>query len=270
MSPPRSYLFVPGDRPDRFAKARASGAGCVVLDLEDAVAPDAKEAARGSVLRLPPRGNGPQLLVRVNAADTTWHAADLDAAEALIARRAIDGIMLPKAEAAPAAAATGRLGGIVVALMETVAGLVDLRALAAVPGIARIAFGSVDFCADAGILGDREELAFVRGQLVIESRHAGLPAPVDGVTLALDDAEALASDVRRARSFGFGAKLCVHPRQVTAVEAGFAPSETELAWARRVRAAASSGAATAVDGKLVDRPVLERAAALLAEASAHD
>jgi citrate lyase subunit beta/citryl-CoA lyase len=264
MSVPRSYLFVPGDRPERFAKAAASGAGCIVLDLEDAVAPGAKDAAREAVLAMP--ACPVPALLRINPAATEWHAADVAAARTLLRRGAIAGIMLPKADAQTAQAAVAQGCGPLVVLLETVAALIGLRALAAVPGIARIAFGAVDFALDAGIPGEGEALAFVRSQLVLESRYADLPPPVDGVSTALDDATTLAADVRRARDFGFGAKLCIHPRQIAAVETGFAPSAEELAWAQRVRTAAATGGAVAVDGKLVDAPILARANALLAAA----
>jgi citrate lyase subunit beta/citryl-CoA lyase len=113
---------------------------------------------------------------------------------------------------------------------------------------------------------DDDALQPFRAQLVLASRVAGLSAPVDGVTTATDDAATLARDSRRARASGFGGKLCIHPRQVAAVNAAFTPSPEQLAWARRVVAAAqaSAGAAVAVDGKMVDAPVFARASRLLA------
>ena len=131
---------------------------------------------------------------------------------------------------------------------------------------AALAFGSVDFCADSGIRGDGEELFAVRTHLVLHSRLAGIAAPLDGVSLALDDTAQLEADVARARRFGFGGKLCIHPRQVAAVNAGFAPSPAEVDWARRVVAAVASQGlgALRVDGKLVDKPVLLLAESVLA------
>jgi citrate lyase subunit beta / citryl-CoA lyase len=157
-------------------------------------------------------------------------------------------------------------------LVETVGGLVHLRRIAACAGVGRIAFGSVDFCSDAGIEGEEEELDYVRSQLVIESRFAGLPAPIDGVTVTLDDGERIHRDVMRARRFGFGAKLCIHPKQVHAVNTVFAPSSDELAWAKRVLAAcerAGGQGAISVDGKLVDKPIIDRAHRLLAQYEPH-
>ena len=119
------------------------------------------------------------------------------------------------------------------------------------------------FQVDLGIEGDDDALLFFRSQIVLASRLAGLDAPVDGVTTALDDAQAIEHDTARARRLGFGAKLCIHPKQVVAVNRGLTPTDVELDWARRVLAAAEAGGAVAVDGKMVDAPVLLRARGLL-------
>ena len=118
---------------------------------------------------------------------------------------------------------------------------------------------------DLGIDGEGDELLMFRSQMVLVSKLAGLRAPVDGVSTAIDDAEALRADAERARKLGFGAKLCIHPRQVAIVERAFAPSDAERDWARRVLEAAerAGGAAVAVDGKMVDKPVMLRARAIL-------
>jgi citrate lyase subunit beta / citryl-CoA lyase len=106
--------------------------------------------------------------------------------------------------------------------------------LASAPKVDRLIFGSVDFASDAGMGSDGEELNAVRTHLVLVSRLAGVRSPVDGVTLAFADEQALANDVARARRMGMGAKLCIHPKQVAGVNQGFAPSATELQWAQRV------------------------------------
>jgi citrate lyase subunit beta / citryl-CoA lyase len=234
----RSYLFVPGDRPERFAKAFASSADRVILDLEDAVQPSAKHTARETVERwLRDVGHSDRLraVVRINGADTTWYAEDVAALGALPAT--VD-VMLPKSESEDVIAAVhAATRASLVLLVETVAGLLNVRRMAACGGVARIAFGSVDFCSDAGIEGEHEELDFVRSQLVLESRFAALPAPIDGVTVALDDDERIRRDVARSRRFGFGAKLCIHPKQVPAVNVGFEPTTAEREWAQRVLSA---------------------------------
>ena len=149
--------------------------------------------------------------------------------------------------------------------METVAGWAASEALAGAPGVGRLAFGSVDFSSDSGIRDEGEALTSVRVRLVLASRLAGISAPVDGVSLALDDPAVVEADARRSRALGFGAKLCIHPKQVAAVNAAFRPTEAERAWALRVVQAVQAGGlgAISVDGKLVDKPVLMLAQAVL-------
>ena len=266
--PPRSYLFVPAERPDRFAKALASDADAVICDLEDAVAPAAKPAARQMLadwLAGADRALRKPFVVRINSVDSAWFEDDL----AVCLAPAVQKVMLPKAERANdiarVAAATGKP---VLALVETAAGMDELRAVARAPGIERIAFGSIDFQLDLGLTGDGDALLVFRSQLVLASRVAGLAPPIDGVSVAISDAAAVSADARRARSLGFGAKLCIHPSQVQAVNDAFSPGAEELAWARRVVDAMrdAGGAAVAVDGKMVDRPVRLRAEALLRQA----
>jgi citrate lyase subunit beta/citryl-CoA lyase len=128
-------------------------------------------------------------------------------------------------------------------------------------------FGSIDFRLDLDLRGEEDELLPFRSQLVLVSRVAGIGSPVDGVTVALDDEAVLRADSERGRRLGFGAKLCIHPRQAATVNACFSPTADEVAWATRVIAAAagSGGAAVAVDGRMVDRPVVARAERILAE-----
>ncbi|RYF41155.1 MAG: CoA ester lyase, partial [Comamonadaceae bacterium] len=167
---------------------------------------------------------------------------------------------------------TARTGGRtrILPIIESAAGMWDAMALARSDQVERLVFGSIDFQHDLSIDGDDQELLFVRSQLVLISRVAGLQSPVDGVTVAIHDLAQVRADTTRARRLGFGAKLCIHPAQVAAVQAGFGADAAALAWARRVldAAAAADGAAVAVDGEMVDKPVLARAHALLAQASA--
>jgi len=268
---PRSYLFVPGSRPERIGKAIAAGADAVIVDLEDAVAPDDKAAARHN-LHAPWAALGAQadaagvtLLVRVNGADTAYFGDDL----AFCRDRAIAAIVLPKADCAALEALRAVLPDVAChALLETAAGFRDLREVARAPGVVRLMFGSIDLMFDLDVADDDAPLHHFRSELVLHSRAAGLPAPVDGVCTAIGDAQALAADTARARRFGFGAKLLIHPNQVAGVHAALAPSVEDVAWARRVvaQAAAANGAAIAVDGKMVDRPVLERAQRIVAAA----
>lgn len=266
---PRSYLFVPADRPERIGKAIASGADAVIVDLEDAVAPAAKDRARDALANAwsgaaeQAEQAAVMLLVRINAAGTAWQAEDLGWCEAA----SVAQVVLPKAEAASVKALQRRLPHVRChALMETAAGFAQLADVAAAPSVDRLLFGSIDLMADLGATDDDMPLHFFRSQLVLHSRAADLPAPVDGVCTAIGDAPALTADTARARAFGFGAKLLIHPGQVAPVHAGLAPGPAELAWARRIVDAAQSagGGAVAVDGKMVDRPVLDRARRILA------
>ncbi|MGA0539563.1 HpcH/HpaI aldolase/citrate lyase family protein [Neotabrizicola sp. VNH66] len=254
----RAPLFVPADRPDRFAKAAASGADAVILDLEDAVAAGAKDAARAQVQA---RFTGLPVLLRINPAGTPWHAADLAAARA----GGFAAVILPKAEdAATVAAVAAALDDMpVIALVETGLGLAQARAVAAA-GVARLAFGSVDFCADLGCAHLREVLLPARVELVLASRLAGIAPPLDGVTVEIADAAPAAADAAHARALGMTGKLCIHPRQVAAVRREFLPTEAEVDWARRVLA--SGDGAVAVDGAMVDEPVRLRARGILAAA----
>jgi citrate lyase subunit beta / citryl-CoA lyase len=259
----RSYLFVPGTRPERFAKAIASGAHAVIVDLEDAVPPADKAGARAAVATaLSP---AQPVLVRINAAGTPWFDEDVR----LCRQAGVAGIVLPKAEdAAVIASIRGVVGdaGAILPLVETAQGLWNSFALARAPGVTRLLFGSIDYQVDLGLRDD--ELLHARSQLVLVSRVAGLPAPVDGVTTAIDDLDAIRRDIDRARALGFGGKLCIHPKQVEIVNTAFRPTPDEVAWATRVvdADAAAGGAAVAVDGRMVDRPVLRKAQEILAAA----
>jgi citrate lyase subunit beta/citryl-CoA lyase len=255
-----SWLFVPGDRADRFDKAAASGADIVVHDLEDAVAPDAKTTAREQVARrLTGGGVG---CVRINASGTPFHEADV---AALVGAPGLRAVLVPKAEdprvLAELAAA---LDVPVVALVETALGQHRVHELAAAPGVVRLAFGSIDFALDIGADDAALPLLLARSSLVLASRVAGLPAPVDGVTQALDDPAVTARDTATAVGMGFGGKLCVHPRQVAAVNAGFRPSEAAIRHAQQVLAAVGDGGPARIDGQMIDRPVVERARQVLA------
>lgn len=265
--PPRSYLFVPGDRPERFGKALESGADAVVVDLEDAVAPPAKQAAREAVAALLAQAQqSERIVVRINDEATPWFEADL----AVLREGGARAVMLPKAERV---ASLDRLRSVcpgiaVLPLIESARGVLAAEALAATQGVARLVFGTVDYALDMDLRGPLAAtigLDFAAARIALASRAAGLLAPVAGVTVAIDDEARLRADMERARAHGFGAKLCIHPRQVAPVHALLAPSADELAWAHRVLAAAEAAGAgvVQVDGRMVDKPVIERARRLV-------
>ncbi|WP_427305982.1 HpcH/HpaI aldolase/citrate lyase family protein [Cupriavidus sp. H39] len=268
----RSYLFVPASRPERIAKAIGSGADAVIVDFEDAVAPVDKEQAREGLvapwakLCVHAAAANVAMLVRINGADTAYYEDDL----AWCSSEGVSDVVLPKADAAGVNALVAALPGVrCFPLVENAAGFAGLRELANAGNVVRLLFGSIDLMFDLDIQDECEALNYFRSRLVFHSRAAGLLAPVDGVCTAIGDDAALAAETRRARAFGFGAKLLIHPGQVRGVHDGLAPSVAERRWAERVTAAAAAanGAAVAMEGKMVDRPVLERARRILSRTS---
>ncbi|GAA4871261.1 CoA ester lyase [Pseudonocardia benzenivorans] len=274
----RSVLFVPADRTDRVQSAPRRGADAVVADLEDAVAPDAKPAAREGLVELlrDSRIDG-RVMVRVNAADTPWFADDVAALAPVLG--ALEALVLPKASPA-AAAELDRLltthsapdGLQVLAIAETAAGILDARATGAASArVTTMMFGVADLSAELGVTVTAEgsELAHARAHLVLASAAAGLLPPLDGPYLTLDDPEGLARSVRTARELGFGGKATIHPAQIPAVHAEFTPDARALARAREIVAAheaaqsSGSGVARLADGTFIDEPVARRARDLL-------
>jgi len=262
-----TWLFVPGNRPERFDKARASGADAVLCDLEDGVAPEHKAQARGEV-----RGwlaGGGRAWVRVNAPGTEQGDGDVEALRGL---PGLQGLVVPKSESAARLEDLARRGGgcRLVALVETAVGVLEACSIARSPAVDRLAFGSIDYAGDVDAVESDGSLLLARSQLVLASRAASKPAPLDGVTTDLVDMARVQAAASYARGLGFGGKLCLHPRQVAAVAAGFAPTPQELRWAREVVRSGAAGGAVAVAGQMVDRPVLERARRILTRVGPQD
>lgn len=260
----RSLLFVPGNRPARFAKAAATAADLVIVDLEDAVPQDKKAGARDAVRQwLCADGRS---AVRVNGTRTVHYQQDV---AALAGLPGLSTVVVPMAEDPGALAALHQKLGAdveIVALIETALGLVRAFELASTPGVSRLAFGHLDFAADIDSSTEDEAMLMARSSLVVASRAAGLPGPVDGVTTALDDPAVSGVDAARARRLGFAGKLCIHPSQVEAVNTAFSPTMEEVAWAHRIVEASTAGGVVRVDGHMVDAPVILRAQAILARA----
>jgi citrate lyase subunit beta/citryl-CoA lyase len=262
-----SYLFVPANRPERFSKAVASGANAVIIDLEDAVGADDKAAGRNSLSNwldsAEARANQVPILVKVNCVNSGCFGEDLRVCR----RPDIAGIVLPKAERADDIASASA-GAPVYPLVETALGFSRIADLAKAPRVQRLLFGAIDFKHDMGIDGDEDELLFFRSQVVLASRIAGLLNPVDGVTTEIDDLEKIARDAAYTKRLGFGGKLCIHPNQVPIVNRTFVPSENELRWANRVLEAAerARGGAVALDGRLIDRPMVLTAQRIIEDA----
>lgn len=256
---PVTYLFVPATHPARIDKAFASGAHAVIADLEDAVDATAKDTARQQLASYVHADK--RVWVRINAVGTPWFADDL--AFLKQHRSALAGVMLSKTQSA---ADLQQLDGVlpILALIESAKGLLALPEICSFPGVVRLAFGSADLSRDLGCEDAADVLAPMRAQLVIHSVAAGLDAPVDGVTFALDNPQRVEADATLAARCGFGAKLCVHPAQLDAVLRGFAPSEAQCQWAQKILEAAAVGSgAQRLNGEMIDKPVIARAQAIL-------
>ena len=275
MLPLRSLLFVPASRPDRFAKALAAGADLVCADLEDAVAPADKAAARDAALAfLRDAAGAPGRAVRINGLRTPEGISDLAAIVALGA--ATGALLLPKAEHAEEVAildavlsAAGSALSLV-PLIESARGLRNATDIAAAsPRVAALFLGGVDLAAELGVAPDATGLATARGLLVLAARGAGVGL-IDVPALDVRDPEAGGREALAAKRLGFTAKAVLHPAQVPAVNAAFTPTEAEIAEAvRYVRAfAGAKGGVASLDGKLVEKPIIARMRQVLAAARA--
>jgi citrate lyase beta subunit len=262
----RSLLFAPGSDERKLAKAFASAADGVVCDLEDAVAPAEKAAAREITRRaVEAAGDGPARVVRINAAGTAWFEDDV----AFAADLELDAIVLPKASP-EAVAALGGDGPPVIAIVETALGLRQAYEIASEPRVAALILGAVDLGAEVGLepRPDAQEILYARSKVAIDSAAAGRRGPFDVVHLDLYDDEGLEEQCKLARALGFRGKACIHPAHVETINRVFSPSEQEVEWARKVVSAfdSQSEGVLAVNGAMVDKPVVDRARRILEEA----
>lgn len=266
----RSFLFAPGSDDYKLRRALASAADAVIADLEDAVTPATKVAAREIVASVYSEvTDTPGLrLVRVNAVETSWHRDDL----AMIADLGIDGVVLPKATARAAAAFAEAVSLPIIAIVETAEGLRGAYELASSPSVVGLVLGAVDLGVALGLepRPDGQELLYARSSVVVDSAAARLRGPIDQVWLDLRDPAGLRDDCALARSLGFRGKACIHPGQVAIVNDAFTPSGRELDRARDVVAAFEQAereglGVIALDGEMVDLPVVERARLLIAD-----
>lgn len=258
-------LFVPASRPDRFAKAAASGADTIIIDLEDAVPPACKDEARTNLIAA--KTLTVPAFVRINAAGTPWHDDDLQACH----RMGIGLVCVPKVESIGLLdAIISRLGAgtRLVAQIETAAGVSDAAAIAAHHAVGQLAFGPADFFLDMGMAQSQEMADHIVRVLALASRTGGISAPLDGPCFSVRDQAHLARECKSAAACGAGGKLCIHPAQVSTVQENFLPSETELDWARRVAEAAQDGGAQIIEGRMIDAPIIARARAVLELAAA--
>ncbi|MFE0750997.1 HpcH/HpaI aldolase/citrate lyase family protein [Gordonia sp. NPDC058843] len=275
MNPALIFLYVPGDRPERFDKAAGSGADAIVLDLEDAVPLSAKETARIAV--------GEWLANRDRAGVAAWvrvnPGPELLDDLTMAVRAGADGVWLPKVEDATT---LDRVHGLltelesefgcprtpVSPLIETGAGLCNAVSIAAGPRVVFVQIGEVDLAADLGVspvVGN--ELLWSRSQVVAASAAAGIGPPLAAASPAIGDDEAFEVETRQLTGLGFFGRACIHPRQIAPARAGMAPSESEVATARDVLSAfdaAGGAAATDSSGRLIDEAVARIARRTLA------
>jgi citrate lyase beta subunit len=262
-----SYLFVPGTQPQRIAKAFAAGAEAVIVDWEDAVAAAEKAQARENLAIYNAGEDARPVWLRINDAEAPEYAADVAAVAGL---DCVVGIFLPKAQQAAHIEALYRATGKPVAvIVETATGMLNLAALAAAPGVARLTYGRLDLANDLGMAvhSAAAETVFdrLRTDLLLHSVANALPPPLDSVFPDFKNNAGLADYVARWRDMGFGGMLCIHPAQIAVIQQMLQADAAELDFARRVCAEfnASGSAAFQIDGKMVDLPVIRRAQALL-------
>lgn len=271
----RTVLFTPGTRADRWTKALEGPADCAVADLEDAVPPAEKAAARAAVAAaLKASRAGPvERGVRINAWPGPWAIEDID----LLAPRKPDLVAVPKVEVVDevryldaALRERGCDAGLLL-ILETARGVLKAPELAAASKRVRaVAFGAEDYAASVGArrTADGLEVLYARSRVVAAAAAAGVDA-IDQVHVAIDDAAGLEREARFGAQLGYRGKMVIHPKQVEPVHRAYRPSAEEVAWARKVLDAAKaadavSGGVVVVDGRMVDRPLLLQAERLLA------
>jgi citrate lyase subunit beta / citryl-CoA lyase len=262
----RTWLYAPGDRPDRMAKALASGADAVIWDLEDAVTPSAKAEARAAIAAglADLSGGAAPVWVRVNNDPSMLHA-DLAAAAGAT------GVFLPKCEEPPSA-----IDVPVIAMIESAAGVRAAQEILAAENVVALAIGEADLSADLGITfaDDNPLLGHVRAQLVLTSIAAGAPPPVGPVTFGFTDLGAYRASCVALAQLGIYGRQVIHPAQIAPAHEVFTPSATEVERAQAAVAAFEAaeahgtGVYTDADGRMVDLAVVNTARRLLARARA--
>ena len=276
----RSLLFAPGNHARRVEKALSLAADGVILDLEDAVAVSEKAATRPVVVAAFDKPRSGKLYVRVNALGTEWCYGDITA----VVRAGLDGIVLPKVEHAHELRTADWLIGALererglpagaidlIPIIETALGVSNLQGICrSGTRMKRLAFGAGDFTLDMGMVWTRSEAELLpyRSACVLESRAAGLEAPLDTVWADLRDLEGFIASARHAAALGFQGKMCIHPDQIAEANAAFSPDEATVAKARRIveafdKAEAEGMASIQLDGQFIDYPIVQRARRVL-------
>lgn len=262
----RSALFVPGSRPERFAKALASGADVVIVDFEDAVEEDLKAQARDNLAAFLNENSDASVVVRVNAADHHMHTDDIK----FCGRHpGISAVLLPKAETAAQIITAAECKKPIWPLIESAGGVANLNEIASVWAVQRLTFGALDLALDLGVQAS-SAAAYrvfdqVRYQLLVNTALHDLEKPLDTVFPNISDTIGLTAFAQDARDLGFTGMLAIHPNQVEIINRVFTPSLSEIDWAKRViEASAGAPGAFRLDGKMIDAPVIAEAERIVA------
>lgn len=258
----RSYLYVPGDQPEKLAKAASSAADALIVDLEDAVAPKDKDAARSTVVGWLRDQGHPQVWIRVNA-DPTDDASALSGLP-------FAGVVIPKIRSASDVDASAALfpSMPICALIETAAAVLDARAIASHPRVVRLAIGEADLSAELGAdATDDDAMRTARGLVVLASAAAGIEQPTAPVSTDFRDMDSLHRSTEALKRMGFGSRAAIHPAQLPVINDVFTPSGDEVARARTLlERFDGAGVGVADDGTMVDEAVLRAARAVLDKA----
>lgn len=268
----RTYLYVPGDRPERLAKSHLRGADAIIADLEDAVLPAAKAAALDNVASwLHHRDlDSSAAWVRINTGEQ-----GLIETRAIASAAGLRGLFVPKVEAPDqlvavrqAARDAGNSDLLLAPMIESATGIVRVEELAVQPGVFQLHLGEMDLAADLDLEPSHAgtELLYARSKIVVASRHAGLVSPAAPVSVVIDDPAGYRAETQALRRMGFSGRDCIHPKQVAIATDVFTPSPNAQAWARLVLAQATThgGAFRDANGVMVDEAILRRARRLLA------
>ncbi|MEF9675412.1 CoA ester lyase [Pectobacterium aroidearum] len=286
MEHAKTYLFVPGNAPHRFQHAVSCGADAVIFDLEDAVHPDEKNQARENIIQwdkndTPVSEINCKRYIRLNKSDSIAFREDIEFLNKLNNKEKLRNnaksrhkivtweIVLPKIESAEMLNDAreminrNRLDNVnIIAIIETARGLHNAEEICAA-GVERVAFGSLDFSLDIHCDQSLYALLYARSRIVLASRLADLPPPIDCVNPDFTHHDRVLADALHARSLGFSAKLCIHPSQIDAVQQAFATDRSKIDWAKQVLKAAEHSYAFQINGEMVDLPVIEQARQLL-------
>lgn len=293
MEHAKTYLFVPGNAPHRFQHAVSCGADAVIFDLEDAVHPDEKNQARENIIQwdkndTPVSEINCKKYIRLNKFGSQEFNQDVEFLNKLNNKEKLRNnvlsknkivtweIVLPKIESAEMLNEAreminrNRLENVnIIAIIETARGLHNAEEICAA-GVERVAFGSLDFSLDIHCDQSLHALLYARSRIVVASRLADLPPPIDCVNPDFTHHDRVLADALHARSLGFSAKLCIHPSQIDAVQQAFATDRSKIDWAKQVLKAAEHSYAFQINGEMVDLPVIEQARQLLRTKNIND